>query len=174
MNRRTFLTGALLGVVLAAANSVDARDLFVRQTDAIQSVEVLPLPSGSAQQSWMPSQKQAYQSVQKMPYQSVQKGSYSKALVATRVRYVQHRPHRKTCCDRSSSYRTALSVIDPKTGCLISVPVCLPTCCTGYPQASGRAGLVGRVITNFCWECGYRVRIVVGHHGTVTVHYYGV
>jgi len=66
-----------------------------------------------------------------------------------------------------------VTVQDPRTCCLVDVPVCLPGCCTGAPLVQGRAGLFGRGITTYCWDCGYRMRVVVGNHGDVTVHYFG-
>jgi hypothetical protein len=175
MIRPLILTVTSLAVLAAATNHAEARNLFNRQPDSAQGVEVLPVPAAPAQQGWyVPMQKTPYQAVQKMPYQVAQKGVYQQAAVAACVRYVQHRPHRQTCCDCGPSYQTALTVIDPKTCCPIEVPVCLPSCCKGYPQSSGRDGLFGRGITNYNWCCGFSVRIVVGHHGDVTVHYYGV
>ena len=174
MIRRLVVTIVSLALVTAVTNHADARNLFNRQADPAQGVEVLPAPNTPAQQGWyVPLQKTPYQAVQKMPYQPVQKGAYQKAAVTACVRYVQHCPHRKTCCGCGSSYQTVLTVIDPKTCCQIEVPVCLPSCCTGYPQSSGRDGLFGRGITNYSWCCGYSVRIVVGSCGDVTVHYYG-
>lgn len=180
MVRRLMLTATSLAILATTTNWAEARNLFNRQADPAQGLEALPIPSSPAQQSWLaPSQKSVYQkspyqAVQKMPYQAAQKGVYQKAPVATCVRYVQHRPHRKTCCDCGSSYQTVLTVIDPKTCCAVDVPVCVPTCCVGAPQCSGRNGLLGRGITKFNWCCGYSVRVVIGHHGDVTVHYYGV
>lgn len=175
MIQRLVLTVTSLAIFAAVANNAEARNLFNRQADPAGSREALPAPGAPAQQGWYaPSQKVQYQAVQKMPYQAAQKDVYQKGSVATCVRYVQHRPHRKTCCDYGSSYQTVLTVVDPKTCCVVDVPVCLPACCTGQPQCSGRTGLLGRGITNYSWCCGYSVRIVVGHHGDVTVHYYGV
>lgn len=164
-----------LALVAVVTNTTEARNLFNRQADPAPGLEALPAPRMPAQQSWFaPSQKMQYQSVQKMPYQAEQKGGYQKSAVASCVRYVQHCPHRKSCCGCGSSYQTVLTVTDPRTCCPIAVPVCLPSCCTGQPMGSGRNGLFGRGITSYSWCCGYTVRIVVGHHGDVTVHYYGV
>ncbi|MEX0819736.1 MAG: hypothetical protein WD070_09075 [Pirellulaceae bacterium] len=180
MVRRITLTLASLAIFASATSSVDARNLFNRQADPAQSFEALPAPGQPAQRVRpAPKRVMPYQAAQKMPYHVAQKGvyqkeAYQKGSVATCVRYVQHRPHRKTCCDCGPSYETFLTVIDPKTCCAIDVPVCLPACCAGYPQSSGRDGLFGRGITKFSWHCGYSVRIVVGHRGDVTVHYYGV
>lgn len=176
MIRRLLLTLMSLAIFAAVTNTAEARNLFNRQADPAQGLEALPSPGTAAQQGWYsPAQKLQYQAVQKMPYQAEQKGAYQKGMVvATCVRYVQHHPHRKTCCDCGSSYQTVLTVIDPKTCCAVAIPVCLPSCCTGQPQCSGRNGLLGRGITSYSWCCGYSVRIVVGHHGDVTVHYYGV
>ncbi|MBC8351036.1 MAG: hypothetical protein H8E66_03565 [Planctomycetes bacterium] len=175
MIRRLILTSTALAILATATNCAEARNLFNRQADPAEGLEALPVPSTPAQQGrYSPSQKVPYQAVQKMPYQPVQKGVYQKGAVATCVRYVQHRPHRKTCCDCGSSYRTVLTVIDPVTCCAVDVPVCVPTCCVESPLCRGRNGLLGRGITKFSWCCGYSVRVVIGHHGDVTVHYYGV
>ncbi|MDA1050421.1 MAG: hypothetical protein O3C40_08055 [Planctomycetota bacterium] len=176
MIRQFILTATAMGFLAAATTNAEARNLFNRQPDPAQEVEPLPAPPTPSQQGWYaPAQKMPFQAAQKGAYQAVQKGAYQKsAVVATCVRYVQHRTHRKVCCDCGQSYQTVLSVIDPRTCCQIDVPVCLPSCCTGPPQCSGRNGLLGRGITNYNWCCGYAVRIVVGHHGDVTVHYYGV
>ena len=175
MTRRLILTVTALAILAAATSTAHARNLFNRQADPLQGIEALPVPSAPVQQARLaPLQKMRYQAVQKMSYQAAQKGVYQKAAVAAFVRYVQHRRHRQTCCDRGLSYQTVLTVIDPKACCTVDVPVCLPSCCTGDPQSSGRPGLLGRGITSFCWGCGYRVRVVVGPHGAVTVHYYGV
>lgn len=175
MIRPLLLTITMLAVLATATNNAQARNFFNRQADPAQGVEVLPTPASPAQQGWYaPTQKMSYQAVQKISYQPVQKGAYQKGSVeAACVRYVQHCPHRKTCCGCATSYQTVLTVIDPKTCCPVDVPVCLPSCCTGQPQSSGRNGLLGRGITNYSWCCGYNIRIVVGHHGDVTVHYYG-
>ncbi len=182
MIRRLILTVTSLAILAAATQTAEARNLFNRQADPAQGHEALPAPAAPVQQAWYsPSQKTLYQAVQKgpyqavqkMPYQAVQKGVHQKGAVAPCIRYVQHCSHRKTCCDCGPTHQAVLTVIDPKTCCPIEVPVCLPSCCTGYPQCSGRDGLFGRGITNYSWCCGFKVRIVVGHHGDVTVHYYG-
>ena len=183
MIRQLILTVTSLAALVAAANTTEARDFFARQVDPALAIESLPTPAALSRQGrFVPAQKIPYQAVQKMPYQTVQKmpyypaqkGVYQKSVLATRVRYVQHCPHRKTCCGCGSSYQTILTVIDPVTCCPIDVPVCLPTCCTGQPASSGRKGLLVRGVTSYSWCCGYTVRIVVGHHGNVVVHYYGV
>ncbi len=176
MIRRFILTSMTLAMLSAVTSNVEARNLFNRQPDPAQNLETLPGPSMPTQQArFAPSQKTPYQAAQKMPYQAAQKGAYQKGGAAVAcVRYVQHRPHRKICCDCGSSFQTVLTVIDPETCCPVSVPVCLPACCTGPPKCSGRNGLLGRGITNYSWCCGYSVRIVVGHHGAVTVHCYGI
>lgn len=174
MIRRFVCTLAATVLLAGLTTDVAARNLFNRQVEAPPSIETLPYPTMPAQPSYYsPSQQMPYQASQKMPFQAMQKGVYQKASVATCVRYVQHHPLRKNCCNCGPSYQTVLSVVDPKTCCPIDVPVCLPACCTGYPHSDGRGGLFGRGITNFCWGCGYRVRVVVSHHGDVTVHYYG-
>lgn len=175
MIRRLVVTVTSLALLAVVTRSVEARNLFNRQAEPSQGLESLPVPGVPAQQGWFaPSQKMQYQAVQKMPYQAEQKGVYQKGAVATCVRYVQHCPLRRSCCGCGSSYQTTLTVIDPRTCCPIAVPVCLPSCCTGQPSGGGRNGLFGRGITNYSWCCGYTVRIVVSHHGDVTVHYYGV
>ena len=168
MIRQLSFTVTSLAVLAAATNSAEARNFFNRQA------EPLPTPSAPSQPGWFaPTQKMRYQAVQKMPYQATQKGVYQKGVVATNVHYVHHRPHRKTCCGYGASYQTVLTVIDPKTCCPVDVPVCLPACCTGQPHCRGHRGLLGRGVAVCTWGCGYTVRIIVGHHGKVAVHYYG-
>lgn len=171
MIRRTTLALATLTILSSIGTNADARNLFNRQAESERIVEMMPPTARLG--SYGPAQRMPYQAAQKSPYQAAQKGAYQKGVPATCVRYVQHRVHRKTCCDCGASYQTVLTVVDPKSCCPIDVPVCVPACCTDLPQCSGRDGILGRGITKFSWCCGYSVRVVVGHRGDVTVHYYG-
>jgi hypothetical protein len=65
-----------------------------------------------------------------------------------------------------------LQVYDPCCCCCIDVPVCVPACCCN-PCASSRGGLLVRGVTTYRFDCGYRVRIVMGHKGNLAVHTYG-
>lgn len=166
---RLALTCVCLATLLAFTSTAEARNLRRLQTEELAPPEDLAAPPQRVlRQS---SQKTPFQAAQK--YQPAQKGAYHKGHVATCVRYVQHRPLKKTCCGCGTSYHTTLPVYDPSTCCMIDVPVCLPSCCQEAPTASGRNGLLGRGITTFNWCCGYKVRIVATKHGDVTVHYYG-
>lgn len=167
----TFLCGL---AILACATTADARNLF----RFAQAEELAPPPQNLAAPQlatpYQASQKTPYQAAQKMPYRAAQKGAYQKGQAATCVQHVQHHPRKSICCACETSFQTTLAVYDPCNRCMIDVPVRLPSCCTGAPQAGGRDGLFGQGITNFAWCCGYKVRVVVNKRGDVTVHYYGV
>ena len=168
---RLTLTAFCVVAVLACTTTVEARNFF-----RLQPLEELAPPPVAAPRVAAPPMAAPYQGTYKTPFQASQKGIYQKGIyhqapVASNVRYVQHRPCRTCGC--GPSYKTTLAVYDPCSRCMIDVPVCLPGCCTGAPQAGGRGGLFGQGITNFSWCCGYKVRVVVSRHGAVTVHYYG-
>ena len=89
------------------------------------------------------------------------------------IRYRHHRGC-NTCCECQPPLNVLLEVKDPGCcGCAVEVPVCIPSCCTGAPCVSSRCGLLGRGIVEYCWDCGYRVRVVFDRHGDLTVHTYG-
>lgn len=89
------------------------------------------------------------------------------------VRYRHHRGC-KVCCDCGPPLNVVLEVKDPGCcGCAVEVSVCVPHCCTGAPCVSSRCGLLGRGIVEYCWDCGYRVRVVFDRHGDLIVHTYG-
>ena len=91
------------------------------------------------------------------------------------IRYVAHRPCRKTCCCCCTPpVETVLHVQDPCCCTrIVEVPVCLPSCCQGDPCTTSRCGLLCRGVTTFQWCCGYKVRVVFRHCGDVVVHTYG-
>lgn len=167
---RRAATCTFLAILVISASTADARELFrrVRAEELAPPQEVVYAQRAPYQSA----QKTPYRVAQKSPYQVAQKGVYQKGNVATCVSYVQHRPHKKICCD-CASYTTTIAVYDPCSCGTVDVPICVPGCCKGSPTTSSRAGLLGRGITTYSWCCGYTVRVVVTRRGAVTVHYYG-
>ena len=157
------LTLICLAILLASESIADARNPF-RRTRTEKRAHSLPLEVVTAQPA-------PYQAAQKN-YQATQKGTYEKGSVATCVRYIQHRPHKKLCRN-CGSYNTRIAVYDPFSCSTVDVTICIPGCCLGGPVASCRPGLLGRGITTYSWCCGFTVRTAVTMHGDVTVHYYG-
>jgi hypothetical protein len=66
-----------------------------------------------------------------------------------------------------------LQVKQPCTCCLIEVPVCIPTCCTGNPTVCCYCGCFGRTIVAYSWSCGVTVEIVFRRNGCYFVRYCG-
>jgi hypothetical protein len=68
---------------------------------------------------------------------------------------------------------TVLVARDPgcPCGCEVSVPVCLPVCCTGEPTVTASRDLLGRGILVCRWCCGFTVKLVFRCQGDITVHY---
>ena len=87
------------------------------------------------------------------------------------ISYKHHWTLRKTCCCCETK-EVVLQVYDPCCCCCIDVPVCVPACCCN-PCASSRGGLLVRGVTTYCFDCGYKVRIVMGPRGNLVVHTYG-
>ena len=174
-------------VVLITASSADARNRLFR---VLQEPIPEPRPEVRTQQELLaPAPTPVYppapsQSTQKLPFQRLapQKYSVQKAPVQhgvlyaktyqPHIRYVQHCP-RRTCCGHGTSINTVLTVKNPRTHCVVNVPVCLPGCCHCAPSVHGHAGIFGRGVTAFHWPCGYKIRVVFDHRGDVTVHYFG-
>ena len=182
----TVVSCALL--VVAAASTADARNRLLRfvvqEPIPAPATEIPPpqeqlVPSRPSFQPAprLPAPKSPLQrlSVQKAPtYGPVQSGAvYHKPQAAPKIRYVQHFPHKRSCCGCQTTLDAVLTVEDPRTCRLIDVPVCLPGCCTGKPSVHGHAGILRRGVTAYHWPCGYKVRVVIDHHGDVIVHYFG-
>ncbi|MEQ8786467.1 MAG: hypothetical protein RIC55_09215 [Pirellulaceae bacterium] len=88
------------------------------------------------------------------------------------ISYKHHLTLRKTCCT-CKTIKVVLQVYDPCCCCCVDVPVCLPACCCDTPCKSARGGLIARGVTTFTWNCGYKVRVVMGPQGNLVVHSYG-
>lgn len=162
---RILLVAVCAGGVLLSWSSAEARNRLFR----LAMQEEIPAPrfEGRAQ-SAVPALEPLGAEAQRLPLQHGP--GYQKKHV--KARYVQHFP-RRTCCGCKSSLDTVLTVQDPRTHCLIDVPVCIPGCCTGKPSVHAHAGVFGRGVTAFHWACGYKARVVVDRRGDVTVHYFG-
>lgn len=87
-----------------------------------------------------------------------------------KIRYWNHPLlARDVCpCDCNQTYETHLEV--PCRCCPVAVKVCVPVCCTGAPKLDISRDLLGRKVYDFCWACGYRVKVVDRHTGTLVVH----
>ena len=90
------------------------------------------------------------------------------------VEYKYHRHGSKCKFDRCNMKEVVVIVKDPCTCCCVEVPVCVPCCCNEMCTTNCHCGLFGREITEYCWDCGFRMEIVATKHGDFVVHYYGV
>lgn len=91
------------------------------------------------------------------------------------IRYHYHPLHRKVCRDCCKPpFKAVVTVEDKCCGCLIEVPICVPACCEDAPKVSTHCGVFGRQVTEYCWCCGYRVKIVMDRCGDLHVHYFGL
>ncbi len=73
-------------------------------------------------------------------------------------------------CDCGQTVETLLPV--PCQCCPVMVKVCVPVCCVGAPTCDVNTDLLGRKVYLFQWPCGYLVKIVDRHSGTLVVHTY--
>ncbi len=90
------------------------------------------------------------------------------------ITYHKHCLLRRVCCDCCvPPYQTVLKAKVPCSCCEVDIPVCVPGCCTDAPCVTCRPGLFGRVVTEYTWCCGFKVRIVATRRGTIAVHTYG-
>lgn len=83
---------------------------------------------------------------------------------------------RRNRCFKCCSYETTsatLRVKDCCRCCYVDVPVCIPCCCEGKPCVSTRCGLFGRTITEYSWDCGYRIEVTLTKRGDVIVTSFG-
>jgi hypothetical protein len=91
------------------------------------------------------------------------------------IDYRFHRGGSRCKFDRCDLKEVVVLVNDPcAPGCCLEVPVCIPACCTVACEIDCHRGLFGRSITEFCWDCGYRLEVVVHRDRDVVVHAYGV
>jgi hypothetical protein len=74
-----------------------------------------------------------------------------------------------SCCEMMTQ---VLEVCHPCTGCKVSVPICIPKCCTGEPCVSFRHTLFGCGLSTYEWCCGHGVKIRYTKCGDVKVVYY--
>ncbi len=88
------------------------------------------------------------------------------------IRYRHRRNRCFKCCSTGTTCAT-LRVKDPCCCCFIDVPVCVPCCCKGEPCVSTRCGLFGRTVVEYCWDCGYRIEVVMTKRGDAIVTYFG-
>lgn len=90
------------------------------------------------------------------------------------VSYKYHHLGSRCKFSRCDMKEVVVLVQDPCTCCCVEVPVCVPCCCNQICTTDCRCGLFGREITEYCWDCGFRMEIVATKHGDFVVHYYGV
>jgi hypothetical protein len=94
-------------------------------------------------------------------------------------KYVGVKRLKRVCCKcgPTALSKVALEVKDPgKCGCIVEVPICIPTCCEGEPCVKDRCGAFGRGVVWYKWCCGFKVRVVFSGDGckgrNVTVTYF--
>ncbi len=87
-----------------------------------------------------------------------------------KIRYWNHPllGHDVCPCDCDETIETYIPV--PSQCCPVAVKVCVPVCCVGAPQCDAGHDLLGRKTYEFCWPCGYRIKVVDRHTGTLVVH----
>lgn len=90
------------------------------------------------------------------------------------VSYRYHRLGSRCKFERCDMHEACVLVKDPCSSCYIEVPVCVPRCCTAVCSVECRKGLFGRTKYEYCWDCGFRMEVVVKKDGDMIVHYYGV
>lgn len=91
------------------------------------------------------------------------------------VDYRFHRGGSKERFCREDMKETCLVVKDPCDPCCeLELPVCIPCCCEVPCSVKCSKGLFGRTITEYCWDCGFRMEVVATKHGEFIVHHYGV
>ncbi len=76
---------------------------------------------------------------------------------------------------RTGSVDLVMVTQNPADGCFYEIPLCIPGCCTGEPTMSGRLGIFGRGVVEYCWpSCGFRAIVKFRHLlGNVRVDYKG-
>jgi hypothetical protein len=91
------------------------------------------------------------------------------------VDYRYHRGGAKGRFCKDEMKETCVVVQDPCDKCCeLEIPVCVPCCCEAPCSMNCRKGILGRTITEYCWECGFRLEVVATKHGDFIVHHYGV
>jgi len=85
-----------------------------------------------------------------------------------------HADHDARRMYRSGRVNITMVTQDPSDGCYYEIPMCIPACCTGEPRVSGGRGIFGRGIVEYCWPCGFSVKVKFRHIlGNVKVEYEG-
>ncbi|MDX1964615.1 MAG: hypothetical protein SFX18_15800 [Pirellulales bacterium] len=79
---------------------------------------------------------------------------------------------RRSCLSDQPDFASTLLVCNPRTGCTVCVPVCLPVCCLDEPCVDSRKGLFQRGIVTYEYACGLRIVVVFDRHGDLTVTYH--
>jgi hypothetical protein len=90
-------------------------------------------------------------------------------------RDICYRHHKGCVCfDPCKTTELVLFVKDPCACCLVEVPVCMPTCCSGDPKVCCHKGFLGRQVVEYSWDCGFSLKVVFDRKGDIVVHYYGL
>ena len=88
---------------------------------------------------------------------------------------IEYRHHGRPicCCDCNTpaTIHAVLQVRNPRTCCMMEIPVCLPGCCTDQPCVSGHCGALGRGVMRFRYCCGVRITVVFRACGDIIVTY---
>ena len=96
------------------------------------------------------------------------------ACCQPRIVYRNHPLKRRKHLKHQPQCELVLSVPTPGGCCQVPVKVCVPACCVGVPRMDCHRGFLGRHVVEFCWDCGYRVKMVFTKHSdTLIVHYLG-
>lgn len=90
-------------------------------------------------------------------------------------RDICYRHHKGCVCfDPCKTTPLVLQVKDPCACCLVEVPVCMPTCCSGDPKVCCHKGFMHRQVVEYSWDCGFSLKVVFDRKGDIVVHYYGL
>src|ERR1700680_5128987 len=87
---------------------------------------------------------------------------------------IEYRHHGRPicCCDCNApaEIKTVLMVKDPNCcDCCVTVPICLPGCCTDEPCVCSRCGILGRGIVRYDYSCGVRVTVTFRARGGIVL-----
>ncbi len=64
-------------------------------------------------------------------------------------------------------------VCNPCTGCMESIDLCIPACCTGVPCVTKRCTIIGRGLIRYDWCCGFTATVRFTRCGDYRVIYRG-
>lgn len=90
------------------------------------------------------------------------------------IDYRSHRLGSKCKFSKCDTHACTILYKDECDCCYVEVPVCIPDCCSVICSTNTRCGAFGRTITEYCWDCGFRMEIVANRQGDLTVHYFGM